>query len=77
MPTADYTYRIDPDNPIAKPSPPNAEAARRSLEEGNQNFVQWIESCQNGSSNSQIIMPCNVREVAKNPKQAPFAVVVG
>ena len=49
MNTIDYIYRFDPENPAAKPVPPNADAARRMLEDGNRLFSQWMESCRSGT----------------------------
>ena len=85
MKAIDYIYRFDTDNPTAKPSPASAEAARKTLEQGNQMFAQWMDSCQNGASDgeSSYVVPCNGLEVgmvrlpSTFPKQAPFAVVVG
>ncbi len=86
MKTIDYIYRFDPKNPSAKPSPPDVEAARRTLEAGNRMFSQWMASCQTSTLSAdepQYIVPCNglevgmVRAVGQLPKQAPFAVVVG
>lgn len=45
MNTIDYVYRFDPKNPSAKPTPLDAIAARRTLEDGNTMFSQWMESC--------------------------------
>ena len=39
MNTIDYVYRFDPKNPSVKPPPPDAEAARRTLEDGNRMFA--------------------------------------
>jgi carbonic anhydrase len=87
MPALDFIYRFDPDNPAAKPHPHSAEAARRTLEQGNQMFAQWMDSCQNGNSvhqgESPCLVTCNGSEVGlirtptAMPKQLPFAVVVG
>jgi carbonic anhydrase len=86
MNTIDYIYRFDPKNPSLKPPPPDAEAARKTLEDGNRMFANWMESCRtNDISNgdSRYVVQCNGLEVGMNrshgqlPKQAPFAVVVG
>lgn len=86
MKAIDYIYRFDPDNPSAKPVPPSAEAARRTLEQGNQLFAQWMDSCQSGACGDDSppnLILCNgvevgmVRNSSAAPKQAPFAVVVG
>lgn len=86
MNTIDYIYRFDPSNPTAKPLPRDAEAARRVLEDGNQLFSQWMESCRNRTlteGEPQYIVPCNGLEVGmprvhgEMPRQMPFAVVVG
>ncbi len=45
MYTIDYIYRFDPKNPSVKPPPPDAEAARKTLEDGNRMFARWMESC--------------------------------
>ena len=45
MNTIDYIYRFDPKNPSVKPPPPDAEAARKTLEDGNRMFANWMESC--------------------------------
>ena len=50
MNTIDYIYRFDPDEPSAKPPPNDAEAARRTLEDGNRMFSRWMESCRTGTS---------------------------
>ncbi len=86
MKSIDYVYRFDPENPTAKPMPPDAEAARSTLEEGNRMFSRWMESCQVSSVSTdepRYVVPCNVYEVgmvrtqAAMPKPSPFAVVVG
>jgi carbonic anhydrase len=84
--TIDYIYRFDPKNPSAKPVPPDAEAARKTLEEGNRMFSQWMESCRTSTlspGEPQYVVPCNglevgmVRSQGEMPKPSPFAVVVG
>ena len=40
MNTIDYVYRFDPHNPSTKPPPTDAEAARKSLEDGNRMFAR-------------------------------------
>ena len=87
MNTIDYIYRFDPKNPSTKPVPPDARAARKMLEDGNQMFAQWMESCQNSSfsdgTEPRYVVQCNGLEVGmlrtqgQMPKQAPFAVLVG
>ncbi|HVC92414.1 MAG TPA: carbonic anhydrase [Pirellulales bacterium] len=86
MKTIDYIYRFDPKNPTAKPVPPDAEAARRTLEDGNRMFSEWMESCRTGTFSSgepRFVVPCNglevgmVRTKGAMPKPSPFAVVVG
>ncbi len=86
MNTIDYVYRFDPANPSVKPPPPDAEAARRTLEAGNRMFSSWMESCRTNvvsTGGPRYIVPCNGLEVGmirthgQMPKQAPFAVVVG
>ncbi len=85
--TIDYVYRFDPSNPSAKPVPPDADVAKRRLEDGNHMFSQWMDSC--GQSNfskgeqPQYVVQCNglevgmVRSDSQMPRQLPFAVVVG
>ena len=86
MKTIDYVYRFDPQNPTAKEIPPDAEVARRTLEEGNRTFSLWMESCRTSSISAgepRFIVPCNAIEVGivptlgVMPKPSPFAVVVG
>ncbi|HEX3655275.1 MAG TPA: carbonic anhydrase [Pirellulales bacterium] len=87
MNTIDYVYRFDPKNPSVKSLPPDAEVAKQRLEEGNQMFAAWMESCRVGSFSSseqpRYIVQCNgvevgmVRTEGQLPKQMPFAVVVG
>jgi carbonic anhydrase len=86
MNTIDYVYRFDPKNPSVKPTPPDAEAARRVLEDGNRMFSQWMESCRTATvstGEARYVVQCNGLEVGMirthgaMPKQAPFAVVVG
>jgi len=87
MNTIDYVYRFDPRNPSTKPSPPDAEAARRNLEDGNRMFSRWMESCQTSAVSTgeepRYVVQCNglevgmVRKQGGMPKQAPFAVVIG
>jgi carbonic anhydrase len=86
MNTIDYIYRFDPNNPTVKSPPPDAEAARRTLEDGNRMFAKWMESCRTSDISKgelSYIVECNRVEVGTNrslgqiPKQAPFAVVVG
>ncbi len=86
MKTIDYVYRFDPQNPSVKPAPPDAEVARKNLEDGNRMFSQWMESCRTGefaAGEPQYIVQCNGLEVGmirthgQMPKQSPFAVVVG
>jgi carbonic anhydrase len=86
MHTVDYIYRFDPQNPSIKPPPPDADSAKRTLEDGNRMFAQWMESCRLhdvSKGEPRYVVPCNGLEVGMNrlvgnlPKQAPFAVVVG
>jgi carbonic anhydrase len=86
MNTIDYVYRFDPKNPSVKPPPPDAEAARRTLEDGNRMFSRWMESCRTSNVSAgepRYVVQCNGLEVGmirthgQIPKQAPFAVVVG
>ena len=44
MNTIDYVYRFDPKNPSTKPPPPDADSARRNLEDGNRMFSRWMEN---------------------------------
>jgi carbonic anhydrase len=87
MKTIDYIYRFDPKNPSVKQHPPDAEAARKTLEDGNRMFSKWMESCRTSTptmgTEPQYVVPCNglevgmVRSVGEMPRAAPFAVVVG
>ena len=87
MNTIDYIYRFDPKNPSVKPLPPDADAARKRLLDGNRMFAQWMESCRTNSptpgTEPRYIVPCNglevgmVRVQGTMPRQSPFAVVVG
>jgi carbonic anhydrase len=69
-----------------KPPPPDAEAAKKTLEDGNRMFSSWMESCRTSTFSQgepRYIVQCNGLEVGmirthgQIPKQAPFAVVVG
>jgi carbonic anhydrase len=85
--TIDYIYRFDPKNPSVKELPPDAEAARRVLEDGNRMFSQWMESCRTSTPTSgeepRYVVPCNglevgmVRTAGEMPRPSPFAVVLG
>jgi len=86
MNTIDYIYRFDPKNPSVKAVPPDAEVAKRNLEDGNRMFSRWMESCRTSNFSAdepRYIVQCNGLEVGmirthgQMPKQAPFAVVVG
>ena len=87
MNTIDYIYRFDPKNPSVKPLPPDADAARLRLLEGNRLFARWMDSCRTNTvspgTEARYVVPCNGLEVGmaraqgEMPKQAPFAVVVG
>jgi carbonic anhydrase len=87
MNTIDYIYRFDPKNPSTKPPSPDAEVARRNLEDGNRMFARWMASCQSPiltpGEEAKYVVQCNglevgmVRKQGGMPKQAPFAVVVG
>jgi carbonic anhydrase len=87
MNTIDYVYRFDPRNPSTKPPPPDADAARKCLEDGNRMFARWMASCHTGAftkgEEPRHVVQCNglevgmVRKEGGIPKQAPFAVVVG
>jgi carbonic anhydrase len=87
MNTIDYVYRFDPRNPSTKPPPPDAEAARKTLEDGNRMFARWMESCRSGTYTTgeqpRHVVQCNglevgmVRKEGGMPKHAPFAVVIG
>jgi carbonic anhydrase len=87
MNTIDYVYRFDPKNPSTKPPPPDAEVARKNLEDGNRMFARWMASCQSltltPGEEPRYVVQCNGLEVGMLrkqggiPKQAPFAVVVG
>jgi carbonic anhydrase len=85
--TIDYIYRFDPKNPSVKQHPPDAESARKTLEDGNRMFARWMDSCRTSTvtpgNEPQYVVPCNGLEVGmprlhgEVPKAAPFAVVVG
>src|SRR5262245_8496757 len=87
MNTIDYVYRFDPSNPSTQAPPPDAEAARRSLEAGNRLFARWMSSCRTSTftegDQARHVVQCNglevgmVRKEGGLPKQAPFAVVIG
>jgi carbonic anhydrase len=86
MNTIDYVYRFDPKNPSLKPPPPDAAIARKTLEDGNRMFANWMQSCRASQvswGEPRYVVQCNGLEVGMNrtqgevPKQAPFAVVVG
>ncbi len=86
MNTIDYIYRFDPKNPSIKPSPPDAETARATLEDGNRMFAKWMESCRTSrvwAGEPCYVVQCNglevgmKRAIGETPEQAPFAVVVG
>ncbi len=86
MNTIDYIYRFDPKNPSVKTPPPDAESARKVLEDGNRMFSQWMESCRTSDvspGDARYVVQCNglevgmIRTQGAMPKQAPFAVVVG
>ncbi len=87
MNTIDYVYRFVPHNPSTKPPPTDAEAARKSLEDGNRMFARWMSSCRTGTftrgEEPRHVVQCNglevgmVRKEGGVPKQAPFAVVIG
>ncbi len=86
MNTIDYIYRFDPKNPSIKPPPPDAEAAKKTLEDGNRMFATWMESCRTSDvshGEARYVVQCNglevgmLRQHGSLPKQAPFAVVVG
>jgi carbonic anhydrase len=87
MNTIDYVYRFDPKNPSTKPPPPDAEVAKKKLEDGNRLFAHWMASCQSNTftqgEEPRHVVQCNglevgmVRKQGGMPKQAPFAVVIG
>jgi carbonic anhydrase len=86
METIDYVYRFDPKNPSLKVPPNDAEAARKTLEDGNRLFSRWMNSCRTNDisvGGPRYVVHCNglevgmVRKLDQMPKQAPFAVVVG
>jgi carbonic anhydrase len=85
MKAVDYIYRFDTENPTAKPLPASAEMARKTLEQGNHMFAQWMDSCLSGNTDgtSRYVVQCSglevgmVRTRSAFPKQAPFAVVIG
>ncbi len=86
MHTIDYIYRFDPKNPSLKPTPRDAETARKSLEFGNRIFARWMESCRvcdHSHDEHQYVVHSGGLPVGMNlpvgqlPKQAPFAIVVG
>jgi carbonic anhydrase len=87
MNTIDYVYRFDPKNPGTKPPPPDAEVARRNLEDGNRMFARWMASCHSHrlttDEEPRYVVQCNglevgmVRKQGGMPKQVPFAVVIG
>ena len=86
MDTVDFVYRFDPKNPSLKVSPPDAESARKNLEDGNRMFSRWMYSCRThdvSQGSPRYIVQCNglevgmVRKQDQMPKQAQFAVVVG
>lgn len=86
MNNIDFIYRFDPEHP-ENPLPPDADAARRMLEDGNRTFSKWMESCRTHmptDGGGKYIVPCHGLSigaipgtVGAMPKQVPFAVVVG
>src|SRR3954470_23109138 len=72
---------------VPSPSPPDAENARRTLEDGNRMFSHWMESCRTSTLtpglDPKYIVNCNglevgmVRTKGEMPRPSPFAVVVG
>lgn len=87
MNTIDYVYRFDPKNPSTKPPPPDAEVARKNMEDGNRMFARWMACCQSQTltqgEEPRYVVQCNglevgmVRKQGGMPKQMPFAVVIG
>ena len=77
MNTIDYVYRFDPKNPSVKSFPSDAEVAKQRLEEGNQMFAAWMESCRTGSFSSseqpRYIVQCNGVEVGMVRTRRPIA----
>src|SRR3954468_3702442 len=61
--TIDYIYRFDPKNPSVKQHPHDAEAARKTLEDGNRMFSKWMDSCRTSTltlgTEPQYVVPCN------------------
>lgn len=83
----DLIYRYDPFQAIQVKLPPDAAAAMRELEVGNQRFVNYVsrmQACTSGTASSEpLIVPVSpislgVPLVAGGtPVQSPFALVVG
>jgi carbonic anhydrase len=66
METVDYIYRFDPKNPSLKLPPNDAEAARKTLEDGNRLFSRWMNSCRTNDvsmGGPRYVVQCNGLEV--------------
>ena len=80
MNTIDYVYRFDPKNPGVKPLPTDAEMAKRRLEEGNEMFSQWMESCRSSvfeaGEQPRYVVQCNGVEVGMIAQRQSIAQAV-
>jgi carbonic anhydrase len=85
MKPIDFIYRFDPERTDPRRLPEDAVAARKLLEEGNQIFSRWIDSCQQErtpAEHQRFIVYYDPQDLglpgqAGAAKQAPFAVVLG
>src|SRR5947209_10842565 len=86
MRTIDFIYRFDPSQPGDRPMPADAAAARRALEEGNQLFARWVDTCRQDSgsdADAKFVVHYHAQELGlagpegEAVKQEPFAVLLG
>jgi carbonic anhydrase len=83
MKTVDITYRYGNVNALARPRPPNADAAQLRLNEGNRVFARLLDGLATDSGTTHRIIDVDPGDLGLvpgehgTPKQRPFAAVLG
>ena len=83
MKTIEVTYRYEGCGGHARPQPPNSEAARRRLEDGNRAFAALFDGLLKQDGVAQQVVPVDLRDLGLlpgnegAPKQRPYAAILG
>ena len=83
MKTIEVTYRYEGCGCHSRPQPPNSEAARLRLDDGNRAFAALFDGFTKQDGVAQQVVPVDLRDLGLlpgnegAPKQRPFAAILG